>query len=75
MDPVIEVHDLTKRYKDTLALDGVSFRVERNAIYGFLGRNGAGKTDCDVDPHRPELRHVRHGPRLRRGPVRERPGC
>ncbi|MGO1849923.1 ABC transporter ATP-binding protein [Microbacterium sp.] len=44
MDPVIEVHDLTKRYKDTLALDGVSFRVERNAIYGFLGRNGAGKT-------------------------------
>ncbi|WP_119696085.1 ABC transporter ATP-binding protein [Microbacterium halotolerans] len=44
MDPVIEVHDLTKRYKDTLALDGVSFQVERNAIYGFLGRNGAGKT-------------------------------
>lgn len=44
MDPVIEVHDLTKRYKDALALDGVSFRIERNSIYGFLGRNGAGKT-------------------------------
>ncbi|WP_105567313.1 ABC transporter ATP-binding protein [Microbacterium halophytorum] len=44
MDPVIEVHDLTKRYKDAVALDGVSFRIERNAIYGFLGRNGAGKT-------------------------------
>ncbi|WP_221584736.1 ABC transporter ATP-binding protein [Microbacterium sp. G2-8] len=44
MDPVIQVRDLTKRYKDTLALDGVSFDIERNAIYGFLGRNGAGKT-------------------------------
>ncbi|OCG76375.1 ABC transporter ATP-binding protein [Microbacterium sediminis] len=44
MDPVIEVHNLTKRYKDKLALDNVSFRIERNTIYGFLGRNGAGKT-------------------------------
>lgn len=44
MDPVIQVRDLTKTYKDTHALDGVSFDVERNAIYGFLGRNGAGKT-------------------------------
>ncbi|MGO1768399.1 MAG: ABC transporter ATP-binding protein [Microbacterium sp.] len=44
MDPVIEVSDLTKRYKDTTALDRVSFQIERNAIYGFLGRNGAGKT-------------------------------
>ena len=44
MDPVIEVHHLTKRYKDKLALDDVSFTIERNAIYGFLGRNGAGKT-------------------------------
>ncbi|MBW4790680.1 ATP-binding cassette domain-containing protein, partial [Alcaligenes faecalis subsp. faecalis] len=44
MDRVIEVHHLTKRYKDTLALDDVSFQIERNAIYGFLGRNGAGKT-------------------------------
>lgn len=44
MDPVIEVHDLTKRYGDKTALDGVSFQIERNAIYGFLGRNGAGKT-------------------------------
>ncbi|WP_261166632.1 ABC transporter ATP-binding protein [Microbacterium sp. Marseille-Q6965] len=44
MDPVIEVHNLTKRYKDKLALDDVSFQIERNAIYGFLGRNGAGKT-------------------------------
>jgi len=44
MDTVIEVRNLTKRYKDTLALDDVSFDVQRDTIYGFLGRNGAGKT-------------------------------
>jgi ABC-2 type transport system ATP-binding protein len=44
MDSVIQVRDLTKTYKDTAALDGVSFDIERNTIYGLLGRNGAGKT-------------------------------
>src|SRR5699024_4069206 len=44
MDPIIQVRDLTKKYKETTALDSVSFDNERNAIYGFLGRNGAGKT-------------------------------
>lgn len=41
---VIEVNDLTKRYKSTLALDQVSVAFEENTIYGLLGRNGAGKT-------------------------------
>lgn len=44
MTAVIEVRNLTKRYKDKLALDDVSFDIERDTIYGFLGRNGAGKT-------------------------------
>ncbi len=44
MDPVIQVRDLTEKYKETLALDRVDFDIERNTIYGFLGRNGAGKT-------------------------------
>ncbi|MEX5300439.1 ABC transporter ATP-binding protein, partial [Kocuria sp. CPCC 205292] len=44
MNPVIEVRNLTKRYKDKLALDDVSFDVQENTIYGLLGRNGAGKT-------------------------------
>ena len=43
MTAVIE-RNLTKRYKDKLALDDVSFDVESDTIYGFLGRNGAGKT-------------------------------
>ncbi|WP_448235776.1 ABC transporter ATP-binding protein [Microbacterium paulum] len=41
---VIEVQHLTKRYKDTLALDDVSVSFEKDTIYGLLGRNGAGKT-------------------------------
>ncbi|GEP47544.1 ABC transporter ATP-binding protein [Microbacterium saccharophilum] len=44
MTTVIEVQNLTKQYRDTLAVDDVSFSVEENTIYGLLGRNGAGKT-------------------------------
>ena len=44
MTDVIEVSHLTKRYRETLAVDDVSFRIEENTIYGLLGRNGAGKT-------------------------------
>ncbi|MFS0866083.1 ABC transporter ATP-binding protein [Microbacterium sp. 179-B 1A2 NHS] len=44
MTTVIEVTNLTKRYRDTLAVDGVSFSIEKDTIYGLLGRNGAGKT-------------------------------
>jgi ABC-2 type transport system ATP-binding protein len=42
--PVIEVTGLTKRYGDTVAVDDVSFTIEKDRIYGLLGRNGAGKT-------------------------------
>src|SRR3954454_8956560 len=41
---VIEVHNLTKRYGDHIAVDGVSFAVEEGEIFGILGPNGAGKT-------------------------------
>ena len=41
---VIEVNGLTKRYRDTLALDHVTLSLEQHMIYGLLGRNGAGKT-------------------------------
>jgi ABC-2 type transport system ATP-binding protein len=41
---VIEVANLTKRYAEVLALDGVSFTVEQGEIFGVLGPNGAGKT-------------------------------
>ena len=41
---MIEVQNITKYYGDILALDGVSFSVNRGDIVGFLGPNGAGKT-------------------------------
>ncbi|MEN1970204.1 ABC transporter ATP-binding protein [Lentibacillus sp. N15] len=40
----IDVNQLTKQYKDTTALNGISFTLEEPKIYGLLGRNGAGKT-------------------------------
>jgi ABC-2 type transport system ATP-binding protein len=41
---MIEAKALTKRYGDVLAVDAVSFKVERGEVVGFLGPNGAGKT-------------------------------
>lgn len=35
---------LTKRFGPVVALDGISFSVERGQVFGFLGANGAGKT-------------------------------
>ncbi|MBD3348769.1 MAG: ATP-binding cassette domain-containing protein [Candidatus Eisenbacteria bacterium] len=40
----IAVRDLSKRFEDVQAVDGVSFTVERGELFGFLGPNGAGKT-------------------------------
>ncbi len=40
----IDVDDLTKRYGDIAANDGVSFTVDAGEIFGYLGPNGAGKT-------------------------------
>lgn len=41
---MIEVQNLTKRYGQHVALDGVSFSVDRGEVVGFLGPNGAGKS-------------------------------
>ena len=41
---MIEVIDVTKRYGQHLAVDGVSFKVNKGEILGFLGPNGAGKS-------------------------------
>jgi ABC-2 type transport system ATP-binding protein len=42
--PVVETHELTKKYGSFLALDRLSIAVERGQILGFIGPNGAGKT-------------------------------
>ena len=41
---MIEVKNLTKRYRDRIAIDGLNFPVNEGEILGFLGPNGAGKT-------------------------------
>jgi ABC-2 type transport system ATP-binding protein len=41
---VLELHELTKRYGETVALDDLSFAVEAGQMFGFVGPNGAGKT-------------------------------
>lgn len=41
---MIEIQNLTKRYGSKLAVDNVTFSIEKGGILGFLGRNGAGKT-------------------------------
>ena len=42
--PAIEASDLTRRFGDFIAVDRVSFTIERGEIFGFLGSNGCGKT-------------------------------
>ena len=42
--PAVLAEGLTRRFGDFLAVDRVSFRIERGEIFGFLGSNGCGKT-------------------------------
>lgn len=44
MTPAIDVAGLTKHFGEKIAVRGLSLRVERGEIYGFLGPNGSGKT-------------------------------
>src|SRR5437660_991621 len=43
-EPIVLVRNLTKRFGDFTAVDGVSFDIRQGEILGLLGPNGAGKT-------------------------------
>lgn len=43
-EPVVQVRDFRKVYGDLVAVDGISFEVQRGEIFGLLEPNGAGKT-------------------------------
>ncbi|MEM0961154.1 MAG: ATP-binding cassette domain-containing protein [Bacteroidota bacterium] len=44
MTPVLVLDNVTKKYGQTVAVDGVSFRAEPGRLFGLLGPNGAGKS-------------------------------
>jgi len=44
MSLIVEVNNLSKKFKDIYAVDDLSFSVNKGDIYGFLGQNGAGKS-------------------------------
>ena len=58
----LEVHEVSKQYGATTALDRVSFQVHEGEIFGLLGPNGAGKTtllsilSCLLEPTSGEVR-------------------
>ena len=57
MNPIIEIRDLRKKFKNTLAVDGLNLSVPAGAVMAFLGPNGAGKTTtikCLLNIHTPD---------------------
>ena len=69
---VIEVEHLVKAFGTFHAVDDISFTVRKGEIFGFLGANGAGKTNCYAHAHRTQPAHkwdrkgcgIRHPDRL-----------
>ena len=60
--PMIEVQDFRKLYKQFVAVDGISFDVEPDEIFGLLGPNGAGKTttlECLEGLRKPDTGYLR----------------
>ena len=64
---VIEARSLRKAFRQTVALDGISLRVEEGRILGLIGPNGAGKTTAlnaivGLTPYQGELRVLGRDP-------------
>lgn len=62
IDQVLSVKDLRKTYNSFVAVDGISFEMQRGEIFGLLGPNGAGKTttmECLEGIRRPDEGQMR----------------
>lgn len=44
METILEINHLSKKFKEIIAVDDLSFSVKKGDVYGFLGQNGAGKS-------------------------------
>lgn len=76
MSAVITATGLSKRYKNTAALDDVGFRIESGRIVGLIGPNGAGKTTAlkailGLTDFQGELDVLGFDPRKQRGKLME----
>jgi ABC-2 type transport system ATP-binding protein len=73
MGALLEIEGLRKAFGDTVALDGVSFSIERGQVMGLLGPNGAGKTtavSCVTGVLAPDAGEIRiDGTELTRDPI------
>jgi branched-chain amino acid transport system ATP-binding protein len=61
-EPILEVQGVGKRFGGLVALDGVSFQVEKGSIFSVIGPNGAGKTtlfSCLVGSQKPSSGSIR----------------
>lgn len=61
MNPIIEITDLRKKFKKTLAVDGLNLAVPEGSVTAFLGPNGAGKTTtikCLLNIHKPDAGRI-----------------
>jgi ABC-type multidrug transport system ATPase subunit len=85
-ETVLRTIDLTKRYKNRLAVDHLNIAVRRGDVFGFLGPNGAGKsttirmilhlvfpTEGDVEIFGASLKQARHQALEKVGAVVEKP--
>lgn len=45
-DYILETNNLTKKYNKFMAVENVNIHIKKGDIYGFIGKNGAGKSTC-----------------------------